>query len=1140
MILVLAAAPASAQTLTGTITGSILDPTGGAVVGAAVVLTHGGTGVSREARSNESGYFAFTAAPPGAYILRCEITGFKAVERTGIVLTAGERLSLGDIELALGSVGERIVVEARGAAVNTEGSETTALLSSSQLNDMMVQGRDVVNLLRVLPGVSQISGGGETLGGLFGNPVPNISGTRNNWVTMSADGQVGSSWDSTSYFNAITSVESMAEVKVVLNSYHAEYGRNMGPAINIITKSGGKDFHGSAYWYKRHESLNANDFFNNRSARARPALRWDNYGITVGGPVFIPGRLNRDRNKLFFFYSQEEWRTKQPLAVLQRTVPTELERRGDFSQTVDQAGRLITVIDPAAGAAFPGNLIPAGRINANGRALLNVFPLPNATNRALTLGAYNYEFQDIRIQPKRGQWLRLDYHPTDRDSVSVYSRRWWGNAESYTTAGISIPLLPYNYEFPEAGASAAWTRTITPALVNEWGVGFRGLKERADPITAAKFAPVLRATHGMTLKQFSPANNPFGFVPAMTFGSVVPAASNLTFDARIPINAGNTRFHLTDNLSYVRGSHTFKLGLYLERNWASEGPRAASFSGNFDFSSDTSNPLDSRWPFATALLGNFRSYTEADAKINGKGTNYSIEWFVQDTWKATRRLTLDYGVRFYSFVPWLLSEDEGTAFALERYNPAKSPQFYRPGLDPARRRLALNPITGAFEPAVLIGAFVPGSGDPDNGLVLATDRSYPAGFRVRHGVQIAPRVGFAWDVFGTGKTAIRGGFGITKQTQPAVGLYTENMGNNLYNSRQLYYGNLDTFLGASGVRFPRSIAAWEKDDAVPSVYNYSFSVQQDVGAATVVDIAYVGNVGRHLLQRQDLNTLPYGARFLPANLDSTTGRALPDNFLRPYPGWDAINYLETSGTSNYNSLQATANRRFAKGVQFGIAYTWSKAMGLSGAEAGPISRYIARKVWNYGLLDFDQVHMFTANYLWKAPKLTRVWKAPGVRWIFDDWEIAGITTFASGNPRGVSLTTSDGADLTGGGDGARPLVIAAPQLARSERGFARWFNTAAFARPQRGDFGNAAATVYRGPGVANWNFTVMKDFPLGRESRFLRFRWEMYNVFNHTQYNATDGTARFNPAGAQINGQFGMVTSTRAPRIIQASLSLRF
>ena len=1136
-----------AQTVTGTITGTVVDHTGAVIVGARVNLLHEATGGRRSASTNESGAFVLVALPPGTYTLRIEATGFQVYERAGIVLTANERLALGTIELPLGQVTETVTVTAQGPVLATESADNTAMLSQSQLRDIMIRGRDIVNLLRILPGVSQVTGGADSLGGRYGSFVPNISGTRDQWNNVTLDGQAANDVDILRAFSAATSVDAISEVKVVLNAYLAEYGPNPGGNINVVTKSGTKEFRGSFYWYKRHEKFNANDFFLNRSGQPRPIFRYGNFGLTLGGPVLLPGNFNVSRERLFFFYSHEDWRTRVPQSLLRFTLPTELERRGDYSQTLDQNNRLVIIRDPASTSPFPGNVIPPSRVHPEGRKLLNVFPLPNRLDRSLTLGAYNYEFQDFQDVPKRGQMLKLDYRPTDRDTISLRPKRWWANTRAYTAlAGFyNVPLAYHHYLYTHNAANVAWTRVVSPSVVNEFGAGFWGAKELGLPGRggwAGEFDPVLKSTHGITLRQFNPQINPYGFIPEMIFAGV-PSAPSFTIDPRTPIDCGDEVLTVNNHLSVIRSGHTAKFGFYLQRNWTSEGWRAPSFNGRYDFGRDVNNPLDADWPFANAQLGNFRAYVEATNRVVAHGKTLLTEWFAQDVWKASRKLTLTYGARFSWFTPYRLRTGVGAALALERYNQARAPRLYRPARDASGRRVGWDPVTGEYRPVAYIGAFVPGSGDPANGTVLGTDRSYPEGFRRQQPVQVAPRIGFAYDVFGDGRTAIRGGFGINKRVLERSGPYINPAANNppIVFLPQVFYGSFDTLMDAKGVLFPSSVNSWQKDDVVPSLYNWSLAVQRSLPWATVLEVAYVANAGRHLLQTVNLNTVPYGARFRPENADPTNpGRPLPDDFFRPFPGYGTVTYYETSGTSNYNALQVQANRRFGAGFQFGLAYTWSKAMGLTAAEPGGVARYISRRVWNYGPLGFDQTHMFVLNYMWDLPRVSRIWPHRAARYLFDNWQLSGITTFASGVPSGISLTTTDGADITGGGDGVRVLVLDRPVLPRGQRSFYRWFNTLAFGRPPVGSFGNAAATVFRGPGINNWDLTINKNIPVRSESRFIRVRCELYNAFNHTQYADVDNVARFDPAGNQVNARFGQVVSTRPPRVIQLSASFYF
>jgi hypothetical protein len=309
----------------------------------------------------------------------------------------------------------------------------------------------------------------------------------------------------------------------------------------------------------------------------------------------------------------------------------------------------------------------------------------------------------------------------------------------------------------------------------------------------------------------------------------------------------------------------------------------------------------------------------------------------------------------------------------------------------------------------------------------------------------------------------------------------------------------------------------------------------------VLDVTYVGKQSRHLIQRQDLNTLPYGIRFLPQSADpSAPSRALPDGFLRPYPGYSSLSYFENSGSANYNGLQVGLNRRFSRAVVFGVAYTWSKNMSYASSDFGTLPRYVSRRVWAYGPTFFDQTNMFVVNYAWTLPKASRLVPNPVVRHVLDDWELSGVTNFSSGLPQGVGLATTDSADITGGGDGVRTVITGPIKLGKSERGFSRWFNTAAFGRPPKGNAGYAPVYPYRGPGVNNWDLSLVKNFPLKSEVRRLQFQCDMFNAFNHTQFQSVDGTARFDPSGQQVNAQFGQVTATRAPRTLQLSISLQF
>lgn len=1125
------------QTISGSIVGTVVDSSGNVIPAAAVKLVSERTGEERTAATNETGDFSFPALQPGIYTVQVEVSGFKPLKKTGNVLSAAERLNVGSLQLTIGAVSESVTIEAQAVTVQTTSTEHSALIGSRQIEQVSIRGRDVVSMLRILPGVSQQIDT-EFLGGSFGTQSPNIQGTRSNWNTLQVDGVTGNDLGSPGTFSSPINMDAIGEVKVLMNNYQAEYGRNGASSINIVTKSGSKEFHGTAYWFKRHESWNANDFFNNRNGVLRPIYRYATLGGTLGGPVPLKGAM---RDKLFFFYSFEKSWVKNPQAVRQVTVPTQLERTGDFSQTVDVNNRSIPIRDPLANANFPNNVIPASRLSANGRAMLNIFPLPNQLNRALTGGNFNYQFQEALEQPRNQHLFRIDWKPTAKDSVNFRGSTWFADSIGYAVAAGSSNwgLIKQKYTFTDDGIVMNWARILSSKMVNEFTFGARHSVEDGPPLNDAELKNMLRADRGLsTLGQFYPANNPLGIIPQASYGGV-PNAAAITYDGRFPLRGADTAFNLSNNTTYTTGKHTFKAGIAIERVRNYEGEQG-TYGGSFAFGRDVNNPFDSNYAYSNAVLGNFANYSESQSRPSNEGRKSTMGWFVQDTWRATRKLTFDIGLRFVWFNQWYHARQQASAWDVGLFNAQRIPTLYAPVSTPQGRR-AVNPRNGEILPAVFIGAFVPGSGDPFNGAVVATNQNYPRGFRDQAPIQYEPRFGVAYDPFGDGKTAIRAGFGIFHNTvAPGVRGFSQNPPTQ--QTPIVYYGSLSNYLSSTGVLFPNNTSTFERrGDKVPAMYNFTLGIQRDIGRGTVVEVTYVGNVGRHLQVSRNINTVPYGARFLRENADpSNPATPLPDNFFRPFPGWGNISYNEFSSTSNYNSGQATLNRRFARGLSVSLAYTYSKAMGYANSDGDGIAQYRPLRVWNYGKLGFDQTHMFVGNYIWDLPRGSKFVPNKTGRLLLDNWQVSGITTFASGFPSGIGFSTVDTVDLAGGGDGTRINVTGKAQLDYSDRTFSRFFNPTVFARPARGDAGNAPKDVFRGPGITNWDISFFKNIPLFSEKKSLQIRWEMYNAFNQTQFSGVDSTARFDVSGAQVNTRFGEVISTRAPRRMQASLRFRF
>jgi hypothetical protein len=413
--------------------------------------------------------------------------------------------------------------------------------------------------------------------------------------------------------------------------------------------------------------------------------------------------------------------------------------------------------------------------------------------------------------------------------------------------------------------------------------------------------------------------------------------------------------------------------------------------------------------------------------------------------------------------------------------------------------------------------------------VTSGDPNVPTGFVNQPGVLWGPRLGFAYDVFGNGKTAIRGGAAILYN--PRLSKWS-NMVNNppAILTPITYYGDMRTFLQTGGTLSPSNTQGFNVNNKTPDNYNITFGVQQDMGHSILVDASYAGVLGQHIPQTLQINTVPYGTHFLPQYTGGVT-----DNFFRPFPGYNNVAWTDNAYNSNYHALLVSINRRFANGLQFGFSYTFSKFMDYTG-----IPIYNNLRTWSYGLDGSDQTHNAVLNLTYALPSLSReVNNNKLVKWVFDDWNLSGIAQWVSGTPAAIGFSTVQGTDLTGGGDGQRVNIVGDPNANGST--FNAWFNPAAFAVPGKNDPGNAGKYSVRNPGVNNTDLALTKRFPLNSEKRNITFRWEAYNAFNHTQYSGINTSARFDlTTGAQTNTLFGQVSSTRAPRIMQGSLRFTF
>ncbi|MBI5281175.1 MAG: TonB-dependent receptor [Candidatus Solibacter usitatus] len=1132
---------ASAQNVSSSVTGLLLDSTGAALVGAECILTNQATGATTSARSTTDGGFTFPNLLAGKYNLSVKLAGFKSLETKDIVISSGEIRGLGRLQMQVGEVRESISVEAIATAVQTASAEKSGVITGSQLNDIAVRGRDFFTYLSTIPGVvdnfsqRRETSSPDSIRGTF------INGGRENQKNLTVDGVTDMDTGSNSTIHFQPNMDAISEVKVMTSNYQAEFGRNGAGVITIITKGGAKDFHGSAYYFYRHESLNANSFFNNRTGTAKAPYRYRINGYSIGGPAYIPKVFNKDRDKLFFFWSQEYVGMRKDYGARFANMPTDLERRGDYSRSFDVNAALIAVKDPLTGQNFPGNVIPASRISSLGQKMLSYFPLPNYTDPdPRQLYQRNFRSQYSGAYPKRQDMIRIDgnfwqsfqfYYRfiKDKDEQDTPYGMW-------VNGGINYFLTPVRFGQPGKGHVVRMNKMFTSTLINEFTFGKSRNNLYFTPVDPSVMG---RDKVGNPAEWYKDDYLKVAYAPNITFGGQPANPVNFSW-GNIPYQNYNDIYSYVDNVSKIWKTHTLKAGVYIERTGKFQ-VGGGNYRGAFNFSRDTNNPYDTNHSFANALIGNFQSYSEATKRVDGDWWFWNVEWYLQDNWRVNKRLTLDYGIRIYHLPPMEDLNRTLSAFDPTLYSRAKAPLLYVPCRDTANRRVACNPQTGAFAPAPMIGLFVPNSGNYSIGMrVGGVDAGAPPGLYEAPKIAFGPRLGFAWDVFGTGKTALRGGFGMFKDRMQGNPTFNLNGQPPVAYSPTLYYGDLSTYATAPGAIGPSGSNMLYGPNDQSTTMNFSLGVQHQIWR-TVVDASYVGGQSRHLMASLNINPIAMYARFDKANEDPTNpGRPLPDVFLRPYFGHQDINYRFNGVWSNYNSFQLSANRRFTRGLQFGIAYTWSRTMGVADSDTSGLSPYFAWSARNYGPAGFDRRHIFVANYIWDVPGLGKRFNSKPLGWITDNWQISGITSFISGAPFTPGFSTTDGADITGSTEGARVNISGDTYLPKDQRTFYRNFNTNAFARPASRSFGNAGVNSMYGPGVNNWDISVSKRFPVFSEARYLQLRGEFFNTWNHTQFSGMDTSARFDTAGAQVNPTFGQFTSARDPRLIQLSLRFNF
>jgi Carboxypeptidase regulatory-like domain len=1271
---------AFAQTSSGEISGRVIDSSDAVVVDAQVTLTNQDTGDVRETRTDRFGNFLFPALQPGVFRVTVSALSFQSMEKRDLKLSASERLSAGDFKLAVGGVTEEVSVTAAPPPIQIESAARSAVLDSKQISTLMTIGRDPLSLLRTLPGIvgAGDSNGrddaGDGLGGSqLGTSGPGvINGVRGSSNAVSIDGVSGNPRGDGNKLDTPLNVDAVAEVTVQLTGHQAEYGQSAGGIVNLTTKSGTSEFHGSAYYYGRNEALNANDFFRNYRAQPRDKYRFNTYGASLGGPV------SKTQNKLFFFFSMERWPTKASIDDQLFMMPTAAERSGDFSNSYDTTGRKIYVKDPLkntdctatitvgcfndparATAANPTglNIIPADRINPNTQKLLGIFPLPTIDCTPRGLGGksvcpltnvtsgnpYNYSIRGIRESPANQEVLRVDYNLSSKWRMFFRGMHEYKNNIGLTATTNNLQWgIPAFYKTPTKNAGFNVSYIASPTVVNEFNIGYASWNEFTGPANPEDARKITKDALGINLGQNNPAQNPFDIVPRVTGLSSGGAnntfqlaqAPQITFDNRYPMNDRTGTWEATDGITKIWNQHSLKAGIYYQTGRYLQSHTGSTFNGNFNFGVNNSSPFDTQYAYSNVLLGSYGSYSEGSNAANYDPHWHVFEWYVQDHWKLKPNLSLDYGIRFTYDLPTVLALKHGGTFVPERYDPNQVPALYQPvlyaNLSTAGRALCKGNFTTTpticaqnpndvndIHPSAFNGTFVSPFGY--TGTVINNDPTYPRSLRNSNGLIYAPRFGIAWDPGRDGNMVIRLGAGLYYNTREGGGtvgdffntppvitnasvgfgqITRQNFAPGCGETRTCYDPSTQVNAGPLDTRI---LQAHRK---IESTLGANVGIQRKIGFDAVLDVAYVGTFGRHLNQQVNLNTLPYLTQLDPKLIDTTQttavlsgntlngtfsgsfntffygpnhggvvvrqARMLADNYSRRYPGYANVNLRDYGANSNYHGLQTSLNRRFTQGLEFGIAYTWSRVWTTQDVVNGAVATYQDRRFWNYGLANFDRTHNFVAHWVWSVPRVSQLWNNKLLAAVLDNWDWSGIAEFVSGSPYSVNISSSGTPNLTGGGDTAHVLVagnIYAPK--DKVHSTLKYLNQDAFALPPIGVIpapdmpGITRNVVFRGPGSNNWNMALQKNIPITEHVKFT-VRAEAYKVFNHPSFTMgrvdnpltadfdTSSSCAVDSTGAALDPKcgsgkirststFGQVTGLRfGPRVLQLSGRITF
>ena len=867
--LVLCAFPVFSQT--STIQGVLVDPSGAAIKGAKITATDQRKNViAREVTSGNDGVFQVANIQPGLYDLKIQIAGFKTRTSTDLQLDQNQNMNLGNVVLEIGSTTDSVTVETTVPLVETTTANKSFTLTNKQVTDLSLNGRDFQSLMRTLPGV--VSNDRTDFRLAFNNTDAfNVNGLRGSNNNVFLDGAINTDVGANDGQYTQISLDAVGEFKVQTSTFNAEYGRNPGIMISVNTKSGGKNYHGTLYEFIRNNALDARQPFDRSGTTAK--LRFNQFGANIGGPLAIPKISSMKEPKLFFFFNYEKTLATRPSGGSFVDLPHPDVLTGDLSRLyragnittaagVDTGYRIGQVFQPGTlvreaggrivgGTPYPGNIVPRGEWSRNAPAFLKVIGGAAYSGLSGTPGVPEQVrsfFQDTYKFNKEAKVLRLDYTISDR--ANFFFR--WADDANHEEQGLGIfastpyPVFPQFRRKPGSSWSYNLVNVISPSTTNEVIFSYNRLTQLVDVQESANKALYDRTSLGFTFPEFFPDANLRNRFPRFNCG--IGSCNYPGFAAGWLSEA--KQYTITDNVTRNLGKHTLKFGGFWNMNINGQQPSWTD-AMNFNFGDSADNPLSTGNTFANMLLGNYTSVNQSNGRFYGAFKFFGVEAYAQDSWRVNRKLTLEFGLRW--------------AYLGPTYTYGKFLQNY---FDP-RLYKASDAVRIDQGPGLTIGTIVPNSGNPFNGMT-EEGKSLPLGGVEHRKGNFGPRFGFAYDPFGDGKTSIRGGGGIFYERIRQNANNFDGLGNPpLTFQPTVYSGKVDainTALIAGGRRSPVGIVGIDSKGQIPTIYSWSFGIQRELGQKTSLDVSYIGNRGRHLQYRRDLNQLPLGTTLQPGVL----------------------------------------------------------------------------------------------------------------------------------------------------------------------------------------------------------------------------------------------------------------------------------